>query len=247
MNRKLMVLNIVLAGAIVFLGVKWRERYQAEKAREEALRNAVVKPFPALPFHPLPSDPPAVPVAYQTVAMKTLFHPSRDPNEPIEPPPLPPPPPPMPELPRYHGQMNLGDGPEAILVERPGSAEKVLKIGDVIGQFKLTDVNTNEITFEWTFNGATVRRTLSQLLDRTASASAGPDNSRPVNSAMVPLPPPPPVVMSNKGAGEQTSFGFKTCLPDDSSPEGTVDRGFRKVITQTPFGKSCRWDPVGGR
>ena len=100
--------------------------------------------------------------------MNTLFHPSRDPNEPVEPPPPPPPPPPMPELPRYHGQMNLGDGPLALLVEHPGMAEKALKPGDTIGQFKLVDVNTNEITFEWTFNGATVRRTLAQLMDHTA-------------------------------------------------------------------------------
>jgi hypothetical protein len=243
MNRKLIVLNILLAGLIVFAGVKWRERYQAEKAREAALRSAKLKPAPAPPFYPLPNDPPAMPVAYKEVAVKTLFHPSRDPNEPIELPPPPPPPPPMPDLPRYHGQMNLGDGPEVILVEHPGSAEKVLKPGGIIGQFKLVDVNTNEITFEWTFNGTTVRRTLSSLLDRSTAGSAA--EARPQNNAQAPLPPPPPVVMSSKGAGESTQFGFKTCLPDDSSPEGAVDHGFRKVITQTPFGKSCRWDPVG--
>jgi hypothetical protein len=245
MNRKLILLNVVLAGLIVFAGVKWREQYQAEKAREAALRSATVKPVPPPAFYPLPNDPPAMPVAYKEVALKTLFHPSRDPNEIVEPPPPPPPPPPMPELPRYHGQMNLGDGPEVIMVEHPGSAEKVMKPGDSIGQFKLVDVNTSEITFEWKYNGSTVRRTLSQLLDRSSAPAAA--EARPQNNGQPAAAPAAPVVMSNKGAGEATQFGFKTCLPDDSSPEGTVDKGFRKVITQTPFGKSCKWDPVSGR
>jgi hypothetical protein len=185
-----------------------------------------------------------MPAGYKDVAMKTLFHPSRDPNEPIEPkpaPPPPPPPPPMPELPRYHGQMNLGDGPVVVLVERSGSPEKAIEVGGTIGQFKLVDVNTNEITFAWSYNGETVRRTLASLIDRTAPAQA---ENRPANAGNAPAPAAP-VVKSNLGAGEVTQFGFKQCLPDDSSPEGTIDKGFRKVISQTPFGKSCRWDPVG--
>ena len=136
--------------------------------RRCAMPRSSRSPPPA--FYPLPNDPPVMPVGYKDVAMKTLFHPSRDPNEPVELPPPPPPPPPMPALPRYHGQMNLGDGPVALLVERPGMAEKSLKIGETIGQFKLVDVNTSEITFQWTFNGEMVRRTLGQLIDHTAAA-----------------------------------------------------------------------------
>jgi hypothetical protein len=54
----------------------------------------------------------------------------------------------------------------------------------------------------------------------------------------------PAAAQSNLGAGAITGFGFKECIPNDSSPEGTIDGGFRKTITTTPFGKSCRWDPV---
>ena len=242
MNRKLVLLNVVLAAVIVYAGIAWRNQYRAEKAREAALRNARIKPVAAPPFYPLPNDPPVLPLGYKEVAMKTLFHPSRDPNEPVEPPPAPPPPPPMPELPRYHGQMNLGDGPLALLVEKPGMAEKAIKAGETIGQFKLVDVNTNEITFQWNFNGETIRRTLGQLIDRTAVAQSAVD-VRSANNAQ--SAPAAPVVKSNLGAGEATQFGFKQCLPDDSSPEGTVDHGFKKVVSQTPFGKACRWDPVG--
>ena len=241
MNRKFVLLNLVLAGVVVFAGVKLRDEYRAEKAREAALRAATIKPLPPPIFYPLANDPPVMPSGYKEVAMKTLFHPSRDPNEPVEQPPPPPPPPPMPELPRYHGQMNIGDGPLAILVEHPGMQEKAMKPGDTIGQFKLVDVNTNEITFEWAYDGSTVRRTLAQLMDHTAPAQA--EAPRQQNNA--PAAPAPPVVKSNLGPGEVTQFGFKTCQPNDSTPDGSVVQGFRKVTTQTPFGPSCRWDPVG--
>jgi len=46
------------------------------------------------------------------------------------------------------------------------------------------------------------------------------------------------------GPGEATGFGFKTCVPNDATPEGTVVGGFRKTITKTPFGSACKWDPV---
>ena len=239
MNRKLVLLNVLLAAVIVYACVQWRNQYRAEKAREAALRNAKIAPVPGPPFYPLPIDPPVMPTGYKDVAVKMLFHPSRDPNEPVEPPPAPPPPPPMPELPRYHGQMNLGDGPMALLVEKPGMAEKAIKAGESIGQFKLVDVNTSEITFQWAFNGELARRTLGELTDHTAAAAA---EVRPQNNAAAPAAP---VVKSVLGPGEITQFGFKQCLPDDSTPEGTVTGGFRKVTIQTPFNKVCRWDPVG--
>ena len=167
-----MLLNAVLAIVVVYGGVQLRSEYKAAKAREAALRRARISPAPAPPFTPLPNDPPVLPSGYKDVAMKNLFHPSRNPNVPVELPPPPPPPPPMPELPRYHGQMNLGDGPMALLVEKPGMPEKAIKPGDTIGQFKLVDVNTSEITFAWTFNGELARRSLRELADNTVPAAA---------------------------------------------------------------------------
>ncbi len=239
MNRKLVLLNAVLALVVIYGGVQLRNEYKAAKAREAALRAVRISPEPTPPFVPLPNDAPVLPSGYKDVAMKNLFHPSRDPNVAVELPPPPPPPPPMPALPGFHGQMNLGDGPMALLVEKPGMPEKAIKPGETIGQFKLVDVNTNDITFAWTFNGQVARRSLRELADNTAAAAVTDTRSSPAASA-----PPPPAIKSNLGAGEPTAFGFRECLPNDSSPEGTIDRGFRKTIITTPFGKSCRWDPV---
>lgn len=237
MNRKLVLLNAVLALVVIYGGVQLRNEYKAAKARAAALRAVRISPAPAPPFVPLPNDAPVLPSGYKDVAMKNLFHPSRDPNVLVEAPPPPPPPPPMPELPRFHGQMNLGDGPMALLVEKPGMPQKAIKPGETIGQFKLVDVNINEIVFAWTFNGQLARRPVGELADNTVAVA----DTRSAAAASAQAAPP---VAKNLGAGEITSFGSRECLPNDSSPAGAIDGGFRKTIVTTPFGKSCRWDPV---
>jgi hypothetical protein len=239
-NRKLVLLNAVLLLVVIYGGVQLRHEYQAAKAREAALRAVRISPAPDPPFVPLPNDAPVLPSGYKDVAMKNLFHPSRDPNVPVELPPPPPPPPPMPALPGFHGQMNLGDGPMALLVEKPGMAEKAIKPGETIGQFKLVDVNTNEITFAWTFNGELARRSLREVTDNPAPAAAAPDTrSSPVASA-----PPPPAIKSAIGPGELTGQGTRLCDVNDNTPAGTVVKGFRKTEGRTPFGTFCTWDPV---
>jgi hypothetical protein len=239
-NRKLILLNAVLALIAVYGGVQLHDEYKAAKAREAALRRSRVTATPAPPFVPLSNDPPVLPSGYQNVAAKYLFHPSRNPDVPVELPPPPPPPPPMPALPLFHGQMNLGDGPMVLLSEKPGMAEKAIKPGETIGQFKLVDVNTIDITFAWTFNGELARRSLRELADHTPQPAAA--DSRPV--AVASAPPPAPVVKSALGPGEATPYGSKMCQPNDNTPDGTVVNGFKKVSIPTPFGKSCLWDPV---
>jgi hypothetical protein len=54
-------------------------------------------------------------------------------------------------------------------------------------------------------------------------------------------PPPLPAV---QGPGETTHFGVKLCNPGDTSPVGAVVDGYRKVLSPTPFGSSCLWEPV---
>ena len=84
--------------------------------------------------------------------------------------------------------MNLGDGPMALLVEKPGMPEKAIKPGESIGQFKLVDVTTSEITFAWKFNGELARRSLRELADTTAPAAADVAGC----TGRGPQPPPAP-------------------------------------------------------
>jgi hypothetical protein len=36
----------------------------------------------------------------------------------------------------------------------------------------------------------------------------------------------------------------RACVPGDTTPPGTVQDGLRKVVSKTPFGESCRWEPA---
>ena len=239
MNRRLIFLNVVLVLIFIYGGVQLRNEFVASKARAAAIRRAQIQPIAPPAFTPLQPDPAVMATGYNYIAQKFLFHPSRDPNIAHDPRPLPPPPPPMPELPRYHGQMNIGDGPMALLVEHPGMGEKALKAGDTIGQFKMLDVTTSDITFQWSVNGESVRKSLRELRDNSQSAAA------PAPAAANPAaPPPPPAPKAALGPGELTPQGVKTCQPNDSTPDGTVTAGFRKVSIAGPFGKTCLWEPV---
>ena len=100
-----MLLNAVLAVVVVYGGVQLRSAVPGgEGARGRVARGRALQPAPAPPFTPLANDPPVLPSGYKYVAMKYLFHPSRNPDVPVELPPPPPPPPPMPDLPRFTGR-----------------------------------------------------------------------------------------------------------------------------------------------
>jgi hypothetical protein len=239
LKRRIVILNVVLAAVAVFAGVQLRNEWLAAKAREAAtLPGPPVKPGPVPPYTALPGAGPVLAAGYSLIPQKFLFDPSRNSTvvEVVVVPP-PPPPKPMPALPRFHGEMNL-DGIMAILSETPGSPQKFMKPGETIGEFKLLDVNTQELVFEW--DGQTIHKGLNELMDR----GAAPSDSRG-SSAATQAAPPPPAVKTPLGPGAATPQGTKTCLANDSTPDGTVVDGFRKVSLATPFGAACRWDPVG--
>jgi hypothetical protein len=240
-NRKLILLNVVLLVVVIYGGMQLWNQHQAAKARAAALAKVHIAPVPAQPWVPLANDPPVLAMGYQEVAQKDLFHPSRNPNIDPPPAPIPPAPPPMPELPSYYGQMNLGDGPMALLVEKPGMSQKAVIPGETIGQFKLVDLTTSEIAFAWTFNGALVRRSLASMIERASPVTSAAADSR---TAQASAPPPPPQIKSAIGPGDITGQGTRTCDPNDNTPAGTVVNGFKKTEGRTPFGAFCIWDPV---
>jgi hypothetical protein len=239
LKRKLLLLDLVLGAASVYAAWQFRTEWRAAKARESALLNQKPRAAPAQPFIPLPPAPPVTAASYADVAENMLFDKSRNATVAVETPP-PPPSKPMPALPVYHGVMNLGDGQVAIMSVTAASAQEEIRPGDAIGQFKLVDVNTEEIVFEW--EGKTIHKKMDEILERAAAQQAA--ESGPKDAA----PPPAPVQETAKrptGPGSLTSGGERRCDPNDSSPIGTVTDGYRKMSYPTPFGNVCRWDPVG--
>lgn len=149
----------------------------------------------------------------------------------------------MPPLPVYHGQMNLGDGQGlfAILSLNNAAPHQAIHMGESIGQFKLLSVNRETIDFEW--DGQTVHRMLYELVDHSAVQQ---QQAEAVVQRAAAAPPPPPVEQKPLGPGPVSNNGAASCLPNDSSPEGTIVNGLRKVNKPSPFGPMCFWEPIAG-
>ncbi len=98
--------------------------------------------------------------------------------------------------------------------------------------------------FEW--DGKEFKKRIDELIDRTpiAEASAPPSGSRR-KVGRSPAGQSKSVeqlaLRTRPGRGGRTQ-GLR--LPDDSSPDGTVVDGMKKVVTATPFGSNCRWEPA---
>jgi hypothetical protein len=239
LNRKLLILDVALLAVVVYAGFQLRNQWRAARAREAARLNRPVRQLPPPPFAPLPSEPAVLAPSYVDIAQKTLFDKSRDATVVVELPPEPPKPP-MPALPLYHGMMNLGAGPTAILSVSKESPHKAVHPGETIGQFKLVDVNSREMTLEW--EGQTVRKALDEFGGRNVAAAEVPEAARTETAPAAPAAPAQPV---KSGPGEATQFPFRMCNINDGQPEGAVMEGYKKVVHATPFGKSCTWEPAG--
>jgi len=206
--------------------------------RERTVLGKVVKPLPPPPLSDLPPVARLAPATYAEIADKMLF--SRDRNAIVVT--VAPPEKIMPPLPLLHGVVDVGDGPVAILVTRAGGQDKGFRPGDKVGDFKLVSVSASAIVFDW--EGKRVEKTLEEIMDRSAlqqpAAAAADATPRPVAAA--PAPPPP----ANAPAAPGVSMGgdFKACVAGDNSPAGTVTDGMRKVVSSTPFGATCRWEPA---
>jgi len=243
LKHKLLLLNLLLLALVAASGSVLRQKWRDAKAREESVLKQKAAPVPAPVITPIPGVPPAPPAVYADVAQKLLVSKDRNPNVFVEPPPPPPAPPVMPPLPFAYGVMDFGAGPSVMLSEKSGGQQHTYRIGDKIGPFKLLGVNRTEILFDW--NGKPVQRKLSELVDKNANAAAEREaREAPKQATAAPAAPPPPVVAEAKGPGKSMGGEAKACQPGDTTPAGTVVDGLRKVVSASPFGQVCRWEPV---
>jgi len=239
LKSKLWLLNIVLLALVLWLGSHLRQDWLAARARETKLLEQTVETLPPPPLTPAAPVNPVTAGSYADVAQMMLFSKDRNPVVVIEAAE----PAPMPALPVAHGVMDLGGGPTVFLSEKPGGPQRGYRVGEAIGQFKLLAANNREIAFEW--NGETVTRTLDELMDKskpaeTAETAPPPAASAPKITSATTVSAGP----AASGPGADIGAELKACQPGDTSPSGIVQGGMRKVVTKTPFGESCRWEPV---
>lgn len=247
MSGKLLWLNLSLVALLAVGGVELRRRWlDAEKERQKAL---AVKPVAAAVAS---TAPPVAPngglsaAQYFEVAEKFLFSKDRNPVVVVEEKAPPPPPKPMPDLPNVFGVMNLGLGP-MVFMSVGNTPQQSYKVGDTIGEFKLTAASTKELTFTW--EDKTVTKSVDELVARSkpaapvaqVSAAAPAAPGRPDFTPAAPIKVPDNV---KPAPGADIGGERRGCLPGDSSPAGTVVDGYKKVSYQYAFGPICYWEPA---
>jgi hypothetical protein len=242
MRRNLWLLDVTLLIAIIVSAYVLRQRWFESSKREVALLKQMVPVAPPPDIPGIPGATPATPANYMAVAQLNLFTPDRNSDIILDPPPPPPPPPEMPPLPVAYGVMDLGMGPTVILAEKAGAAHRGYRTGETIGAFKIVSLDNQEILFDW--DGKPVKKTLEELRERKSSVAFEP----PPPDAKAGRPSSQPTTTTVGGAKGPVDVDLgrrtKACAADDTSPAGTVQDGFRKVLTKSPFGEVCRWEPV---
>jgi hypothetical protein len=243
MRRNLWLLDLLLLLGIIVSGFTLRQRWFETTRREQALLRQMVPSTPPPAMHQIPEVKALTAASYMEAVQLMLFSRDRNPNVILDPPPPPPPPPEMPPLPVAYGMVDIGTGPTAILAEKPGSPHHGYKAGDTIGAFKIVAMSTKEVLFDW--DGQPVKKTFEELAEKKSTVAY---NGPPPDAQAAPAPAAQSTttaIGAQKGPadvdmGNQT----KACVPGDASPAGTVEGGMRKVVTKSPFGDVCRWEPV---
>lgn len=254
MNRKILALDLVLVALVGAFAWQIRVRWLEGQARERAIFINAAHAKAILPPPPLTPLKPVAAIEYIDVAQRMLFAKDRNPNVPIEPPPPPPPKPKMPALPVYYGQMTIGD--PVVLLAESGGEQRGYHVGEKIGPFQVVAFNQKTIAFEW--NGERVERKISDI--------QAPDDAPPPQSVMAPRPAvapgrpaassgptiksidsdsPGPSGSEDKGPlGNSVGGGFYACKDGDTTPNGAVVNGFKKIISRGMFGEICHWEQV---
>ncbi len=239
MSRKLLLLNLALAVLVVAVGWQIRGAIRRGEERRSAVAGPPPPPAAVNPAPPLMPPPPAVAAAYFGVADRLLFVPDRNPAVVIEAAP----PKPMPPLPVAHGILDLGAGPTVILSDTANGAQRGYRVGEQYGDFRIVQITASSVVFEW--EDERVRRTLEEMKPKE---SVAPETAgRPAVRPAKPKPAANVIGGEDKPGPSDIDMGggIRACKPGDDSPPGTVVGGYRKVVSQTPFGRVCRWEPAG--
>ena len=248
MRRKLLLLNLVMLVLLGAAGWEMRQRWLQAREREKA---QLAQKVPDAPTPTVPQIQPVTPVPaanYLEVAQNMVFSKERNPNVVVEEKP----PEPVPSFPIVYGTFDLGGGPSVFMSDKAGAPQKTYRVGDSVGPFRITDLSRTAVTLEW--KDKKFEKTLAELKPKLT------DQEKAQQVAVAaPTVEPPKVqgVTSDEGLkevqkemskdglpGVNVGAQARMCSPGDTAPAGTVQGGYRKVVTATPFGQSCRWEPV---
>lgn len=238
MKRKLVLINLALAGLTAAAGWKLREQWIVDHQRTNAIVQQKVKPQPPPAPAPIAKPDPFVGTTYTDVAQKMLFSKDRNPNIIVEPP-KPQPVKKMPPLPMVYGVMGLPSGMTAMMAERADAPSRGVHPGESVGEFKVVGITQQSISMEW--DDKKIDKSLNELIETSRAAAPPPPPQAAGAAPSAPAPNGPPAPAK---PGIDLGANQRACNQNDPSPAGTVADGFKKITEVTPFGVHCHWQAV---
>ncbi|HEY3743271.1 MAG TPA: hypothetical protein VGL53_25670 [Bryobacteraceae bacterium] len=240
MTRRLFYLNALLLLISIGLGTRLRMLWSDARQREDMVRLNGERRLIYRGSAPAPQVQAVNATAYSDIAMRTLFSKDRNPTVIVDVVP-PAPEPPVPPFPKSNGVMMFGGPDEArvILTEHNGAGQKIYKFGDTVGDWEIVKFDSKTITLKW--HDKEFTKELADLVDNNPIA--------PVQATQAPAGGSSAVVVKGDSGGVPRpdiplGNGTKSCAPGDTSPNGTIADGMKKIVVANPFGTSCHWEAV---
>ncbi|HNY41493.1 MAG TPA: hypothetical protein PKJ41_13925 [Bryobacteraceae bacterium] len=244
MTRRLIAFNLLLAVLIFAAGWRLRTTWLEREGASARFFTQPVQPM-APPVVLIP-DPPAKlnAMSYLEVAQQLMFSRDRNPTVIVEVVA----PKPMPALPLYYGLINLGDGPKVVLAAARDQGQRSYQVGQQVGDFKLIAIEPAGLVFDW--EGKRVAASYAEIRDTKPASQPQTGGAARTGSAAAAQTQKPAAAATSIGSsavagpGADTGSDVRPCVAGDTSPAGTVTGGFKKVLANSPFGKSCYWEKV---
>jgi len=244
---RLFLLNVLLLAGIAMAALRLLELGDETARREEMVHAGAPKLPQAKGTSAVPPPERTVAANYLDIASRLLFSKDRNPTVIIAPPPVKQ----IPAFPLAYGVLMIADPPIIMMAAKKGEGQKGYRAGDQIADFRIASFDSRTIVLEW--DGQKFTKSIQELVDRDAQ-SAALINRQNIAAAPEPAAAAAPTAgaqilsssgsSSSQGPGIDTGGGIRACLAGDTAAPGAVSDGFRKVVSETPFGKVCRWEKV---
>lgn len=243
MRQRLIKIDLVLVAVLVLLGSELRLKYVRAKARENAFLFAVLSPAETQSLARSGKFAPLDATAFEDIVTKNLFSSDRNSTPIPDPPPPPPPPPEQPPFPVAHGVMFWAGAPLTIILssKKDRGDQRSYHSGETVGEWKLSSLDNRYVVLEW--NGQRFKKRIDELMDRAPIPAIEPPQ-QPDAVLQSPAIQPAPKLVAVLAAKSLAQSGIKPCAKDDKSAPGSLLDGRKKIVSQTPSGSICRWEPV---
>lgn len=148
-------------------------------------------------------------------------------------------------LPVLHGIADLGEGPSALLAERPGMRAQWVRPGEVVGPYQLESIGRDRLVLSR--NGRRIEATATELRNPASRTARTPRvgartglASTPVRSVARPSTARP--ANGRYRIGTEFRPGRFAADASDGAVDGTEYNGYVRRVQQSPFGAQHWWE-----